>query len=226
MKWYHWVIAVLLLGCIWGLQSVRDGRNAINSMSSQLTALLSQDSFNAYQIRYWADEYGREHSTVQQLQVDNGLLADSIRSIAKLEGVKPKQVEGATDVQAITINDYQVHLHTGTDGNKYGSFTTGFKHVAYELEGDTLMVKDTGKIDIALRYYWRRPNKFLFWRYGRPEHYCDAYSTDDSMRRITVASMRIRPKQPGRFGAGPYVGIDVLGRPSVGMAINYSLIRF
>ena len=226
MKWYHITIGLLLMGCLLGLQECREHAADMFRMSQQVNGLLSQDTFNAYQIHYWQDEYGREHGAVQQLELSNGLLADSVRNLAKLIGKEPKQIEGATDVKATTVNDYSVHLQPLADGSSYFDYHTPYKHVYGTLHGDTLKVTDTSKIDIQLTYYWQRAHKLLWFRYGRIGHFVDAYSLDDSMRRVTVASMRVKPKKPGRIGIGPYVGIDLYGRPSVGMSIQYSLIRF
>lgn len=40
-----------------------------------------------------------------------------------------------------------------------------------------------------------------------------------------TSTVRIRDK-PKRWSVGPYVGVDVTGRPSVGISLSYSVFRF
>lgn len=42
----------------------------------------------------------------------------------------------------------------------------------------------------------------------------------------TLKTYNVSVPDPKRWGLGPYIGVDILGRPSVGLSVNYNLIQF
>ena len=42
----------------------------------------------------------------------------------------------------------------------------------------------------------------------------------------TLKTYNVTYPKPKRFGVGPYIGIDVTGKASGGLSVNYDLIQF
>jgi hypothetical protein len=181
-------------------------------------------------VKYWKDMYGQEH--VKALQADMNLeefmalYPDSLSRVSKLLGVKQKQIEELQQIIAESDNHFTAPVKIDSNGVQRFDFHSDFTRFSAEILNGKAIVFDTTIVPIETVSYWQRKHVFLGIRYGEVLQYLDVKSDNPNVRLTTAQSIRIKVKKPGRIGIGPYVGIDVMGRASIGIGVNYSLIRF
>lgn len=184
---------------------------------------------------HWRDEYNREHakniSLVEDRSTAEILHSKEISQAASAVHAKDKQIEGLQRL----LTDVKGQFTADIDTVRHGEITKQFNYAdsfskfsGKEVANKEIMQYDI-RVPVILNAYWKRPHEIIGIGFGKREHYIDGYSTNPNVHIDSLSNIRILQKEPGRFGIGPYAGIATDGlsiRPSVGIALTFSLIRF
>ena len=224
MKITNTIIIALLIGvAVFFMQQCR--YNA--EIGKQVAASVKMHRDTITQLR---DANGIMHSRIQDDIIEHGtfqiLYEDSVQKLAELLQIKSKQIEGLEHVAAQKRTSYSMPVNW--NGIKSGSFSYSSPYIKLSgtIDSEKLAITDTISVSVDITPFWQRKNKLFGIRYGKIQHFVDVSSPDPDVAITNIGRVTIKAKEPGRFGVGPYVGIDVAGKPSVGISLHYSLIRF
>jgi hypothetical protein len=118
------------------------------------------------------------------------------------------------DVEDVRIND-----------KDYKRFS--YKSPYLTLEGvlaDTPYINYSTFDSLIVTTYFKKK-----WFLGKKETFVDAYSLNPNAHISGLVGLKVATEKPKRFGLGPYIGYGYSGdkwQPSVGLSLQYSLIRF
>ena len=208
-------IAILILILLISYSKCSSYRNA----ARHVTAIAIG---KAHQVTYYRDQYNIEHATAQSEQLDHTQLLtlyhDSLDHLAALLRVKPKQISGITGIGMHTTDTVLVPVDSaGLDAyysDKYMSM-----HITPKR--DTYMVEYAYDDSITISDYWQRR-----WLLGRKQYYVNGFAQNPHTHLTGLTGVRLKAKDPGRFGVGPALNIDINGRVSFGLSFTYSIVRF
>lgn len=185
---------------------------------------------------HWIDVYNEEHAKNIALQEDaktaNELHGAEIKKAANDIRVRDKQIEHLQQIVVQYKGGFISQIDTSNiKGDTSGRFDHKDQYSSFSgvVVGSKAAVKYSITIPVELTAYWKRSHTFLGIGYGRIEHYIDGHSANPNAHLDSLQDVRILQKQPSRFGIGPYVGVSLTDnyfKPSVGIALTYSLIRF
>jgi hypothetical protein len=184
---------------------------------------------------HWRDDFNNEHARnialQESIQTMKALHGEELSHAAQLLKVKQKQIEGLQKIVATVHGSFTEQVDTTRRGDttatishndEFSTFTTAtvdnMESINYKI-----------RVPIVLAPYWQRKHKFCGIRYGKIEHFIDGYSTNPNVTIDSLSDIRIIQKNPGRFGIGPYVGMEFDGskfRPSVGFSVHYDIVRW
>jgi hypothetical protein len=176
--------------------------------------------------QHWYDRWKTEHS--EKVAIQGTLQAVELTNMAQLDEatkrvqIQRRQIEGLQKVVATVKGRFTTTVIRDTD-RVYIAYQDSTISAMATLTGDSVNVDYDVTVPIYLTQYWRRK-----WLFGRKTHYVDGYSSNPNAHITNLQSVRINAKEPGRFGVGPYVGVnyDRGFKPSIGICLTYSLIRF
>lgn len=176
-------------------------------------------------IWYWHDKYNQEHARSENQAVEMSVMKDTIQAISDRLNIKAKQVEGQQHITGAGTGTFIGNLWPVVGGSKF-EIVSPYHRMTGMVKDSFIVINRLDSIVIDITPYWQRSKRFLGISYGRIRHYVDVTSPDTTLHLTGVSSWHIQQKQPGRFGIGPYVGIDTKLRPAAGIAFTYSIIRF
>lgn len=95
--------------------------------------------------------------------------------------------------------------------------------------GNISASKDSTKLKVSIKNDYsvvvgREPTGFLGLGKGKSFVQVTNRNPYSSIKELKTYNVSV--PRPKRFGLGPYVGVDILGRPSVGVSVNYDLIQW
>lgn len=184
---------------------------------------------------HWRDKYNTEHANnialQENLHTAQALHEQALAEVADRLQIRQKQVEGLQKMVATAKGRIVTIVDSSRRGDTTASFIAQdpFTTISGATVGNHEEVAYSVRVPIVLTPYWKRPYKFLGLEFGRIEHYIDGYSTNPSVVLDSLQDIRILSKQPGRWGAGPFVGLMYNGNnfaPVLGLGITYTLIRW
>lgn len=178
--------------------------------------------------RHWVDDQGRQHGETRLAQADIAILMAAyprVDSILRVLDIQGKQLQALTAMSTTTAGSFRPKLESVARGDKT------FQQISYkdkwlELDGvitDTPILQYSIYDSFIVSTYWKRK-----WWLGKKEVFIDAYSLNPASKVNNLTGLKVSTENPKRFGIGPYVGYGWNGRewaPSVGVSLNYSLIR-
>jgi len=181
-------------------------------------------------VKHWMDKQGREHGQVRLAEADIASLRavyrgemDSVMAALKIQ---QKQIQALTVLGVTTagrirpeVEDFKIADRT------YKKFHYGDPYL--ELDGiltDTPFISYKIFDSLIVTTYSKRK-----WFLGRKEIFLDAYSRNPAAHISGLIGLKVATEKPKRFGVGPYFGYGFNGQawqPSIGLALQYSLIKF
>ena len=189
---------------------------------------------------HWVDIDGKDHATQEEAAISSAaarmLHRDQMDSIARMHNIKPRDIISYRDIY---IND------TGLVNALIDSLNR-LKGKGIVVAGKTVDTVERS-FEYADNYIWMRGlvgkkivqvsydlddtlNLVTYskkkWFLGRKRLYFDASLQNPNAYIRGMQGVKIAERLPGRFGIGPYIGIGTNGRPSAGLALTFSIIRF
>jgi hypothetical protein len=172
-------------------------------------------------VQYYRDQNNIEHATAAAEALDyqqlTMLYRDSLAHLAALLRVKPKQIGGIATISTQTKGSITIPLDSAGKGSFGGEHIDG----TAKLLHDTLYIEYAFTDSVVLTDYWRRK-----WLLGRKQYYVDGFAMNPDTHLTGLSALRLKAKEPGRFGIGPALNIDISGRVTFGLSFTYSIIRF
>lgn len=183
-------------------------------------------------ITYWKDQYNREHAEklmaqgqYAELRVVYGPFMDSI--LVSLN-IQKDAIKSIAAVGLKNSGELTARIDTQyVDSSAYYSFK--YKDRWLDMDGtlsDMARIKYTSRDSLIVTGYTKKTG---FLGLGKKETYIDAYSLNPNSKITGLTGMMVLKERQKRFGLGPFVGIGWSGNgivPTVGVGLNYSLIKF
>lgn len=217
------IIGILIL--IFLFLIIKKTFNLVNrnkNLSNQLHYL--QDS-TSKQLKYWKDENGKLHATVETLQVDNEGVVAYAKDLEKKLKIKPKQLKGATTVKIVTdIHEKLVYdtvfIEKNPSINEAYSYKDNYLSATYFRKGNEKFIKARMQDTIVQATYWKRKG---FLKLGKKQHYTDFHNTNPYNHITPILAVETaNPKKPIVSlapAAGIMWGTDGKARISAGVVI-------
>ncbi len=174
--------------------------------------------------QYTYDQYKTEHARKEVIESDLKTVkiteARELDEASQRLQVKERQIEGLQKVVAKVKGSFSTKVIHDTVGTVIVEYKDSNLTATARVVNDDVQVDYSINVPIHLTQYWKRP-----WFLGKKTHYADAYSTNPNAHITNLKSIKIS-KEPGRFGIGPFFGIGYDLKPTFGISLQYSLIRF
>lgn len=161
-----------------------------------------------------------------RLQEFKAVLPNQVEAIEKAFDIKIKNLENFIAVKfsaqgsgSSTINNYY-QKGDSTHALKELVFNDRFLSFKAQLDQQNIPSTYTYMDSLTVIGFWKRK-----WFGGRQTHYVDAMFQNPNNVSTGLRNIKIDSFKDKRFVLGPYVGIDIQGKPSVGFALHYDLIR-
>lgn len=179
--------------------------------------------------RHYEDEAGRTHGVTRVAEADPVSLRaiypfmDSVLRTLDLQG---KQLQVLTAASTKTEGTFRPKVESIVKGDKTVQ-RVSYKDKYLDLEGivsDTPLFKYSIRDSLLFTTYTKKK-----WLLGRKETFIDAYSPNPASKIENLTGLRVSVEKPKRFGIGPYIGFGYNGqewKPSVGLSLQYSIIKF
>lgn len=197
---------------------------------------VSDKKIDLSQVQVWKDKYNNEHYKLERLQVDKSVLQAQTDSLAKLLKIKSKQIQSFTNIKSgIVIDkkvDYSVkHDTVWKDGKQiiieYRPFS--YKDKWIDIKGDlgkndSIHIKGTDTL--TKTDYWKRK-----WFLGKKHYYSDfsnqnPYIKIQGLKQVEVKSTTSRWSIGPSFQLSARLGTPIQIVPSIGVSLQYNLIKF
>jgi hypothetical protein len=230
MKPVHKVIiaGIMISIAILFINGYFDGKNKLKELKSGIKN-------EGDTTTHWHDLYNTEHATNvslhEDLQTAKVLHEKELSEAATRLGLKDRQIQNLNKFVATLQGSFTATIDTKRRGDTTASTVhiDPFSTFSTFTIGDRETVNYKIRVPIHLTQYWKRPHSFIGVRYGVPINYIDGYSTNKNVTIDSMTNVRILAKVPGRWGAGPYIGLGTTGVGftwSVGVSVHYSIIRW
>lgn len=209
--------------------------------NEQMKSISSQNAALTGQVTSYKDENGKLHGKVEVLTGDKdaytALYQHSLDSIAKVIGVKPKNITGVIQtgikdsghINTKKVDTVQVYVK-GKDGKvdtveaydiSYNDTWISFKA---NLNSGNFTADYTIRDSLTYTEYFKRKG---FLGLGKKVNYLDVTATNPNISFTSMKSIVLTNEKPNRLSIGPYIGYDVFSRRiSGGISIQYALFRF
>lgn len=151
-------------------------------------------------------------------------LQKEVRSMKKYLKKYGSVTKFSTSTEVDTTVPTEVQQITGeypTYNSKFNLDNWVFGNISASKDSTAISLRVENDYSVVVG---REPTGFLGLGRGKPFSQItnkNPYSTTRTLKSYNVSLPR-----PKRFGLGPYVGLDILGRPSGGLSINYDLIQW
>lgn len=199
----------------------------------QAAELITPDADTA---THWQDDNGQQHAkeVAHIVSLEAALTAKDkeIQRLADKLHLRTAQIKDMLEVMARDSGHVTVRVDTFIDssrkdvaGNPIKVQRFGYKDTWAEIDGQISEgiadIDYSVSVPINVTTYWKRR-----WFLGRKTYYVDGTSSNPNVSITGINKVMIKDRMPGRFGIGPYVGIDISGRPSFGLAFTWAVVRF
>lgn len=155
----------------------------------------------------YVDKKGNEHvvQKVEETKIKREFNTDSIKA---LTGIKKHNIKGVTKI-AITGSD-SIHAAVVDKEFTYADEKISIKGHLY---GDS----------VKINYVWKDTVGIV--QYEKKGELMNDVSTTNS-HIVDLKTAQTPRKRNKRFGIGPYAGVDITGRPSIGVSVQFNIFRF
>lgn len=220
---YRFLIIVLLVLIAW---------LAIRSCGRKDKELSTRDSIaeiKADSTQYWKDAAGREHASRQV----------AIGDLASVKAVYRREVDSLKKILKIHEKDIQAFtaLSLQSSGTVIPKVDTVIipGDTSYRLQYDDKWLTLRGQVGRQSFIQYQVRDSIVFTTYSRrvglfkKETFMDGFSLNPNSHLAGIMSVKIAAPPAKRFGVGPYAGYGWDGqrwKPTVGVSVHYSLIKF
>lgn len=182
-------------------------------------------------VHHWTDKEGRDHGRVQLAEADAATLRalyPAMDEMMRTMKIQQKQIQALTAMSVRTSGEVVPTVDTVVINDK------AYQHFVYEdsylkLDGildETPLIKYEIFDSLTVATFSKRKG---FLGLGKKEIFVDAYSTNPNAHIKGLTGLRVASEPAKRFGVGPCVSFGYNGhewQPSVGVSLQYSLIKF
>lgn len=216
------IAGAFLFGCVFSTSFLSCGKQHVPP--AQNVNLKKFDS-----AQYWKDSCGTVWATFQQhvlkTEAEKQQFKDSIAELARLRGLKPKQVEGYTAFKesigqsAIILPklDSLTGIHSYSHKEEFWNFSALIDSMG------KMKLFDTMYAEIDLLPYWEYTHKWLRG-FGGYDHFATIKSNNPAVIITGAVNYRIEQKKPSRLGVGGAIGVDWFGRPTGIVGLVYKIL--
>jgi hypothetical protein len=180
---------------------------------------------------HYRDLYNRDHAEHQQAIADIKTLKayypHIIDSVCKSLDIKSNALQSLAAIGMHSDNTVQILIDT--------VYVDSSHKQALRLKYDDRWITLRGTISDNPEIHYTTYDSLIITSYRKKtgwfKHavYVDAYSLNPHSRIDGVTGIKVDQVIDKRFGIGPYIGYGYDGqrfRPSIGLSVNYSLIKF
>lgn len=234
----YWIfILVLILGIFLFFNVKKTSENKPVNVHQEYS-----DTLEASVLKYWIDQYNREHTSAEYAVLENGRLKKSVDSISSLLSIKAKQVKAFSQIVSAISLDGKLDVDSTTQiilCPEDDSITT-VKELAFSWKDHWMNVAGTigngadsihvsGTDTLSRVDYWKRK-----WFLGAKHYYTDISNSNPHIHTTGYRGMEFKPaKYNWSIGLGAQVGYPVnqpiiLNKPviSLGISVQRTIIRF
>jgi hypothetical protein len=218
------IVAVVIAVCIFAFRACKRGKDDVADVKQIIK--IQHDT-----VEHWTDKEGRDHGRVQLAEADAATLRalyPAMEEMMRTNKILQKQVQALTSMSVRTTGEVRPTVDTVMIGDK------SFQHFVYEdkwlkLDGvldETPLIKYDIFDSLTVATFYKKRG---FLGLGKKEIFVDAYSMNPAAHIKGLQGLRVASEPAKRFGIGPCISYGFNGtqwQPSVGVSLQYSLVRF
>lgn len=234
---YLIIIAILLAFMILALLHIHEQdhrtrglESALNERDAQLITyrsangkLISEKQVAQLRVKELQDAYPKLETELQQMKVK----VKNLQAYSKQEFVSEGSGQlKVTHIPYDTASFVWETFTTGTPQTKFQPFAVVVQDGYLDFQAE---VYDS--LNAPYHYQYRDTITTVFhfkrkWFMGRKTLYSSSMLQNPEAKVISSTNILVKEYHDKRFGIGPYVGMDINLRPSFGLSVQYSLIKF
>mgnify|MGYP006269250035 CR=1 FL=1 len=192
-------------------------------------------------LKYYRDKSKIEHARAESQIIDAKavelIYQDTLDKLGKLYGVSKKDVQGWSNMALFYKGKFETELHNtkiiqihDTINGRDTIIASNALEASYHdstiaaniwLNGNDITVDWTVVDSIELVQY----SKKMHW-YGGKKFYIDGHAHNKSCHINGLQNVEIQGKEPSRIGVSVFGGLDINLKPTIGVGLSYSIIRF
>lgn len=222
------VFTLLFIGAI-AIKSCLDKQTTVKQVKSLVTGKIDT-------VTQWVDADSQKHTKneVYVVSLEAALAAKDgrIQQLKDKLHLRDNQIKDMIEVMSSSSGTISTPVFVYIDSTRHDSagnplrvqqfnYADEWIQEAGEISNGIADIDYTVKVPIELTTYWRRK-----WFLGKKKYYIDGTSKNPNVTINGLHEVMIRQRIPGRFGIGPYIGVDGGGKFSAGVALTWSLLRF
>lgn len=216
-------------------------QSIINRCTNTSAALVEYDrtkekQINLEQVKIWKDKYNKEHFLLEKERLNKEVFERQADSMARLLNIKSKQIKQVSHIKTQVVLSEKLKTIYKTDTIKIGEKSQVINYTDFTFKDNWIDIRgNVGKNDsiyikgsdtlIRVDYVKRK------WLLGRKRYYTDFSNKNPYIHIKGLKEVELVRKREN-WSVGPFVGIGLIYghkvefKPTVGVSLQYSLIRF
>lgn len=201
-------------------------------MQTEVDSYRSLAESSQKEVKYWKDKDGLSHARAQSAEATTKAILEfqknEIKDLQKQIGGLNKNLSNlnnyittgvkTSDTIFVTLRDT---ISVGNIRKRLFTYTDEWSRIDGEIDSIGLRLSYEVRDSLTFVSYYKKQGLF------KPKKlFIEGISYNPHTRITGLKNIQVAQPRRKRFGIGPYIGLDVQGKPSIGIGLQYNIFTF